>query len=89
MAVHPRFQNQGVVSKLVSQGLEYCRNRGHEIVVVVGHPQCYPRFGFSASRAKELEAPFHVPEFMVLELVQGALDGSTGVVTYPQEFLDG
>jgi predicted N-acetyltransferase YhbS len=41
--------NQGIVSKLVSQGLECCRNRGHKIVVIVDHPQYYPRFGLSAS----------------------------------------
>jgi len=74
----------------VRQGLERCRNQGHKIVVVVGHPQYYPRFGFSASRAKGLEAPFPVPDevFMVLEFVPGALHGSTGMVTYPPEFLD-
>jgi putative acetyltransferase len=90
MAVHPKFQNQGIGSKLVRQGLERCRNQGHKIVVVVGHPQYYPRFGFSSARAKGLEAPFPVPDevFMVLELGPGALHGSTGMVTYPQEFLD-
>ena len=90
MAVHPKFQNQGIGSKLVRQGLERCRNRGHKIVVVVGHPQYYPRFGFSSARTKGLEAPFPVPDevFMVLELVRGALHDTTGMVTYPQEFLD-
>jgi putative acetyltransferase len=90
MAVHPKFQNQGIGSKLVRQGLERCRNQGHKIVVVVGHPQYYPRFGFSPARAKGLEAPFLVPDdvFMVLEFGPGALHGPTGMVTYPQEFLD-
>jgi len=70
MAVHPKFQDQGIGSKLVRHGLKCCRNQGHEIVVVVGHPQYYPRFGFTSARAKGLEAPFAVPDkaFMVLEL---------------------
>ncbi len=90
MAVHPEFQNQGIGTELVRQGLERCRNQGHKIVVVVGHPQYYPRFGFSAARAKGLEAQFPVPDevFMVLEIVPGALRGSTGMVAYPPEFLD-
>jgi putative acetyltransferase len=90
MAVHPKFQNRGIGSELVRQGLECCQNQGHEIVVVVGHPKYYPRLGFTPARAKGLKAPFAVPDkaFMVLELSLGALHGSTGMVTYPQEFLD-
>jgi len=90
MALHPKFQNQGIGSKLVRQGLERCRNQGHRIVVVVGHPQYYTRFGFSSARAKWLEAPFLLSDevFMILELGPGALHGSIGMVTYPEEFLD-
>jgi putative acetyltransferase len=46
MAVLPEFQNQGIGSALVRRGLEVCKEQGHRIVVVVGHPQFYPRFGF-------------------------------------------
>jgi len=53
MAVHPEFQSQGVGSKLVREGLERCRNLGHKIVVVVGHPEFYPRFGFSLQRGQK------------------------------------
>ena len=47
MAVHPEFQKQGIGSKLVRQGLERCRNLGYKVVIVVGHPNYYPRFGFT------------------------------------------
>src|SRR5436190_9240659 len=46
MAVLPDFQRRGVGSALVREGLEVCR-AGHRIVVVLGHPAFYPRFGFS------------------------------------------
>src|SRR5262245_36987197 len=76
MAVLPEFQNQGIGSSLVRRGLEACRAQGHRIVVVVGHPQYYPRFGFSAELAAELASPFSGKDFfMALELVPGALDG--------------
>jgi putative acetyltransferase len=90
MAVHPEVQSQGIGSELVRQGLDRCRNQGHSIVVVVGHPKYYPRFGFTAARVKGLEVPFPVPDeaFMVLELVPGAMNGITGMVIYPQEFLE-
>jgi len=88
LAVRPEFQNQGIGSELVRDGLERCRNLRHRIVVVVGHPAYYPRFGFSPARERGLEAPFPVPDeaFLALELVPGALDGVAGVVRYPPPF---
>jgi putative acetyltransferase len=88
MAVHPEFQKQGIGSKLIRQGLVRCRKLGHKIVVVVGHPNYYPRFGFTSARAKGLEAPFPVPDkaFMVVELTAGALNTITGMVIFPTEF---
>ena len=88
LAVRPEFQNQGIGSALVREGLERCRSLGHRIVVVVGHPEYYPRFGFSPARARNLEAPFPVPDeaFLVLGLVPGALDNVAGVVRYPPPF---
>jgi putative acetyltransferase len=88
LAVRPEFQNQGIGSELVFGGLERCRALGHRIVVVVGHPAYYPRFGFSPARARGLEAPFPVPDeaFMVLELAPGALGGVAGMVRYPPPF---
>ena len=90
LAVRPEFQNQGIGSELVRDGLERCRRLGHEIVVVVGHPEYYPRFGFSPARARGLEAPFPVPDeaFLALELVPGALDGVAGTVKFPPPFSD-
>ena len=90
MAVQPEFQKQGIGSKLVEKGLECCRRLGHQIVIVVGHPEYYPRFGFSSARARGLEAPFPVPDeaFMVIELTQGVLDGVSGMVVYPPAFSD-
>ncbi|UCC41843.1 MAG: N-acetyltransferase [Candidatus Aminicenantes bacterium] len=88
MAVHPKFQNKGVGSKLVYQGLEDCQRLGHKIIVVIGHPEYYPRFGFLPARAKGLDVAFPVPDeaFMVLELVPGSLDVTQGEIIYPPAF---
>jgi putative acetyltransferase len=88
MAVHPKFQKQGIGSKLIRQGLERCRNLGYKVVIVVGHPNYYPRFGFTSARAKGLETPFLVPDeaFMVIEVAPGALNGISGMVIYPPAF---
>jgi putative acetyltransferase len=88
MAVHPEFQNRGIGSELVRQGLERCRKLGYKVVIVVGHPTYYPRFGFISARAKGLETPFPVPDeaFMVIELTPGALNGISGMIIYPPAF---
>jgi putative acetyltransferase len=87
MAVLPGFQNRGIGSALVRRGLEECRRQGHKIVVVVGHPNFYPRFGFSSKLAASLVSPFSGREsFMALELVPGALEGVAGRVQYPPPF---
>jgi len=60
---------------------------GHKIVVVVGHPQYYPRFGFSPQLAANLASPFSARTFSwLLELVAVALAGVKGRVQYPPPF---
>jgi putative acetyltransferase len=86
LAVVPSHQRKGVGSVLVREGLRSCTEAGHRIVVVLGHPEFYPRFGFSAKLAGRLKSPFSGPAFMVLGLVPGALDGVEGEVRYPPPF---
>jgi putative acetyltransferase len=87
MSIVPGHQREGIGSRLVKEGLEICRQRGHAIVVVLGHPEFYPRFGFSAELAASLESPFGGGEaWMALELVTGSLAGIKGRVEYPPPF---
>lgn len=90
MAVLPEFQNSGIGSQLVRTGLEKCRELGHTIIVVIGHPQYYPRFGFVPARKKGLDLHFPVPDeaFMVCELEPDVLKGIEGKVKFPPEFED-
>ncbi|MGE3818909.1 MAG: GNAT family N-acetyltransferase, partial [Isosphaeraceae bacterium] len=78
---------QGSGSRLVEDGLQECRRLGHRIVVVLGHPEFYPRFGFSATLAQRLESPFGSGDaWMARELAPGALAGVEGRVEYPPPF---
>lgn len=88
MAVLPEYQKQGIGTALVEAGLNECRRIGHQIVVVVGHAEYYPCFGFTPARAKGLLCEFEVPDdvFMVAELSPGALVGRGGSVKYHPEF---
>jgi putative acetyltransferase len=87
LAVLPDFQKQGVGSLLVREGLEKSRQLGFRVVVVIGHPDYYPRFGFTPAGEKGLKLPFDAPSeaFMAIELVPNALRGVSGTVIYPPE----
>jgi putative acetyltransferase len=85
MAVRPDRQSRGIGSALVRRGIEVCRERGLSAIVVVGHPDYYPRFGFSPA-AGRLHDPFSAGDaFMVLELVPNAL-AAPGIVRYAPAF---
>lgn len=86
VAVLPEHQNQGIGSELIRRALDRCRTAGHRIVIVLGPPAYYPRFGFSAELARPLESPYAGDAFMALELVPGALRGVAGCVVYPPPF---
>lgn len=86
MAVRAEYQRQGIGQQLVQHGLDLLRGQGEQIVIVLGHPDYYPRFGFSVENARYLESPFRPDAFMAMELVPGALAGIQGKVRYPNAF---
>ncbi len=86
VAVLPPEQQRGIGGRLIRHGLEWLRAADEQIVIVVGHPAYYPRFGFSTVRARALVHPFPAEAFMALELAPGALDGIRGAVRYPDAF---
>jgi putative acetyltransferase len=89
MAVLPDRQRQGIGSQLVRRGLDILRERGCPFVVVVGHPEYYPRFGFEPASMHGLASQWEgVPDaaFMVLVLDVHAMAGVSGVARYRDEF---
>jgi len=88
MAVAPDHQRKGVGSALVREGLARCKDLGCRAVVVVGHPEYYPRFGFVPAERYALRCEYDVPAdvFMVVELDAGALKGASGLVRYDEAF---
>jgi putative acetyltransferase len=86
VAVRPDRQREGIGSRLIEHGLELLREHGERIVIVAGHPNYYPRFGFLTEKAKFLHSPFPSEAFMAMELSAGALEGIRGSVVYPPAF---
>ena len=89
-AVIPTHQRQGIGSQLVRAGLHRCAALGAQFVVVLGHPDYYPRFGFFPASQFRLSCSWPVPEgvFMATELISGALASAEGLVSYEPEFND-
>ena len=91
IAVLPENQRRGIGSRLIEYAFEGCRRLGHKIVVLVGHPGYYPRFGFVQAASKGLICEYDGVRdevWMVAELVPGALDGVSGVVRFRPEFTE-
>jgi len=88
MAVVPAKQRQGIGSALVREGLEQCRRLGFGAVVVLGHAEYYPRFGFTPASRFGLRCEYDVPDevFMVLELDADVLRGKSGTIQYHPAF---
>ena len=88
MAVDSRCQKQGIGSQMVREGLARCRAAGLDGIVVLGHAEYYPRFGFVPAHQLELRCEYDVPAdvFMALELTPGALHGVSGLVRYHPAF---
>jgi putative acetyltransferase len=89
MAVLSGFQRQGVGSMLVKEGLIQCKQAGYSAVVVLGHPEYYPRFGFVPTVNYRIKSEYDVPEnvFMIIELTDGALGDCHGIVKYHECFM--
>ena len=88
MAVLPEYQRQGIGSRLVRAGNERLAAEGWPFIVVVGHPEYYPRFGFRPASERGLQCEWEVPDevFMLLITDEAQMRGVAGLAKYPHEF---
>lgn len=88
MAVLPKFQKRGVGKALVNKGLELLHDTVYNAVIVLGHPEYYPKFGFEPASKYSIIYELEVPDeaFLVLELKEDALKNVNGLAKYQPEF---
>jgi putative acetyltransferase len=89
MAVLPGHQRRGIGTALIERGLEMLREKGCPFVIVLGHADYYPRFGFVPASRYNLESQWEgIPDeaFMILVFDQKSLEGVRGVAKYREEF---
>lgn len=88
VAVLPDWQNQGIGSDLVTAGLAILGGSPCPFVIVLGHPDYYPRFGFEPASGHGIRCQWDVPDeaFMVLVMDEEAMRGASGLARYRPEW---
>lgn len=82
VAVHPKFQGQGIGSYLIKETLQ--RTETYSAVIVLGHAQYYPRFGFTKASIHNIYPPFDVPDEVFMVVVNDP--AVNGTVQYDAAF---
>jgi putative acetyltransferase len=88
MAVLPEHQRQGIGSKLIEVGNRKLKDAGCPFIIVAGHSDYYPRFGFRPASEHGIKCEWNVPDdvFMLLVLDQAKMEGVSGLARYRHEF---
>jgi putative acetyltransferase len=86
-AVLPRVQRRGAGSAAIRAGLDAARAMGENLVVVLGHADYYPRFGFAPASTYGIRADFEVPDEAMMALALDPDDEPPpGTIAYPAPF---
>ncbi len=90
VSVLPNFQGKGVGGALITKSHQIAKILGFGSIVLVGHAEYYPRFGYEVTTKYHIKLPFEAPEecCLIKPLTEQALVGVRGMVVYPQAFFD-
>ena len=91
MAVLPSRQRQGIGGLLIKAGLKILHQNDCPFVIVLGHPDYYPRFGFQPASRFHVRSQWRdVPDeaFMILVLDAEAMLNVSGVAEFRSEFTE-
>lgn len=88
IAILPAYQGKGLGGQLIRYAHETASALGFGIVVLLGHENYYPKFGYEMAKKYGVKLPFEVPDenCMVIGLKENALQQVNGTVEYPKEF---
>jgi putative acetyltransferase len=89
IAVLPEFQRQGIGSQLIKRGIEELRKSKYPFIIVLGHEDYYPRFGFEPASRFGIKSQWGgIPDnaFMILWLDKSVINQTSGIAKYRSEF---
>ncbi|WP_309050352.1 bifunctional class I SAM-dependent methyltransferase/N-acetyltransferase [Streptomyces sp.] len=78
VSVAPAHQRSGAGQAVVRAVLDAARLAGERLVLVLGHPEYYPRFGFARASAYGIRPGFEVPDEAMMALVLDASEPVPG-----------
>ncbi|MGO4386580.1 GNAT family N-acetyltransferase [Microvirga sp. 2YAF29] len=87
LAVIPAGQGQGVGTFLVEEGLKRMRAEGYDLVLVLGEPEYYGRFGFTTTLARQLKTLYDGPYLQALALSEKGKEAH-GSISYARAFAE-
>ncbi len=90
VSVLPDFQNKGIGGQLIRRAHEIAKDLGFNSIVLLGHEDYYPRFGYERASKYGIQLPFEAPEenCMVLDLAKDTVKDISGMVEYPKAFFE-
>ncbi|KUY30018.1 GNAT family N-acetyltransferase [Elizabethkingia ursingii] len=90
VSVLPEYQGKGIGGKLIETAHKKAKELGFGSVILLGHENYYPRFGYEIAKKYGIKLPLEVPDenCMAIELIKGALEGVEGTVVYPKAFFE-
>jgi predicted N-acetyltransferase YhbS len=90
VSVKPDYQKMGIGGKLIRESHRIAKELGFKSIILLGHKDYYPKFGYSLASKFGIKLPFEVPEenCMAIELIENGLKGISGIVAYPKAFYE-
>lgn len=90
VSVLPGYQRQGIGSRLIEKAHEIAAGLSYKSVILIGHENYYPRFGYRPASQFGIQLSFGAPDAncMAIELVENGLAGVRGTVVYPPAFFE-
>ena len=90
LSVLPEFQRQGIGGMLLREAHRRAALLGYKAVLLLGHKDYYPRFGYRKASSYGIRFPFNAPDecCMAVELEPDGLKDVHGLVCYPNAFFE-
>ena len=90
VSVKPSHQKMGIGGQLIKKAHAIAKELGYKSIVLLGHAEYYPKFGYQLCSNYGIKIPFEAPDenCLAIELVNDGLKGVTGIVEYAKEFYE-
>jgi putative acetyltransferase len=86
IAVLPEFQKKGIGAKLIKKGAEEVKSKNYSIIILFGHPEYYPKFGFAPASRYGLKSKIEAPDEVFMALNFSDKNWKNSLIKFRPEF---